>query len=68
MLQRGADESLRPPSVSVFSKSKAGAKENGLTTAELDESTKVKAEAKYWNFYDLHGDADPDAQGQASFN
>jgi pre-mRNA-processing factor 39 len=54
--------------VSVYSKTRAGHKENGLTLAELDDATKVKAEAKYWNYYDLHGDANPEAQGTAGFN
>ncbi|KEZ44631.1 hypothetical protein SAPIO_CDS3674 [Scedosporium apiospermum] len=61
-------ETFGPPSVSVYSKTRAGNKENGLTLAELDDATKVKAEAKYWTYYDLHGDVSPDAQGPASFN
>lgn len=56
-----------PPSVSVYSKSRAG-KETGLALAELDDATKAKAEAKYWTYYDLHGDANPEAQGPASFD
>lgn len=53
--------------MSVYSKSRAG-KETGLALAELDDATKAKAEAKYWSYYDLHGDANPDAQGPASFD
>lgn len=52
--------------MSVYSKSGPGQKENGL--AELDDATKAKAEAKYWSYYDLHGDANQEAQGPASFD
>lgn len=60
--------SCSPPSVSMYSKSRPGHKETGLALAELDEATKAKAEAKYWSYYDLHGDVDPDAQGPAGFD
>lgn len=54
--------------MSVYSKSGPGQKENGLALAELDDATKDKAEAKYRSYYDLHGDANPEAQGPASFD
>ncbi|KAL2107412.1 hypothetical protein VUR80DRAFT_5270 [Thermomyces stellatus] len=79
LLQRGGKDSMKklllldretfgPPSVSVYSKSSRAGKETGLALAELDESTKAKAEAKYWTYYDLHGDPNPEAQGPASFH
>ena len=57
-----------PPSVSVYSKTRAGHKDTGLALAELDDATKAKAEAKYWSYWDLHGDVSPEAQGPASFD
>lgn len=53
--------------MSAYSKSGPGQKD-GAALAELDDATKAKAEAKYWSYYDLHGDANPEAQGPASFD
>jgi len=51
-----------------LSKAKLGAKENGIAHVEMDEATKVKAEGRFFSFYQLHMEPDPDAQGPASFN
>jgi pre-mRNA-processing factor 39 len=58
----------RPSSISTLSKDASGATENGTGVSELNEATKFKAEAKYLNFYQLHADPDPAAQGTAPFN
>ncbi|MBE3043469.1 hypothetical protein IMZ48_13035 [Candidatus Bathyarchaeota archaeon] len=52
----------------MYSKTRAGHKDTGLALAELDDATKAKAEAKYWSYWDLHGDVSPEAQGPASFD
>ncbi len=58
----------RPQSVSAISKAKPGAKENGVAFGELDESSLLKAESRFFSYYQLHTDPDPNAQGNASFN
>lgn len=45
-----------------------GLKENGAAQAELDETSKQKAEARYVHFYETHGEPDPNAQGNVDFN
>ncbi len=48
---------------------KESAKENGgAPYVELDDVTRMKAEAKYFSYYELFGDPDPEAQGSASFS
>lgn len=55
----------RPASVS---KDKFIAKENGQPLGELDEATRLKAEAHYFNFFEFFGEADPKATGVAEFH
>ncbi|KAK3355028.1 hypothetical protein B0H65DRAFT_535788 [Neurospora tetraspora] len=57
-----------PQSISVITKAKLGGKENGVAMGELDEPTRQKAETRFYSFYQLHMDPDPNAQGPASFN
>ena len=60
---------IRPPSVTESAKQRLASKENGLPpVGELDPATRQKAEARYFNFYELWVDPDPEAQGAASFN
>ncbi|KAK1754966.1 hypothetical protein QBC47DRAFT_205223 [Echria macrotheca] len=61
-------ELFGPRSVSAMNKAKLGAKENGMAHIEMDEATRVKAEGRFFTFYQLHLEPDPDAQGPASFN
>lgn len=56
----------RPHSVSFAGRIKQG-KEIG-SLQELDDGTRVKAEGRFYSFYELHHDPDPNAQGQADFN
>ncbi|KAJ2903151.1 uncharacterized protein MKZ38_010283 [Zalerion maritima] len=53
-------ELLGPPSVSIL-------KGKGVVD-ELDEATQLKAETKYFKFYEYFGEPDPNAQGAASFS
>ncbi|KAK0667589.1 hypothetical protein QBC41DRAFT_278596 [Cercophora samala] len=55
-----------PPSVSLAAKSKDG-KENGVVP-ELDPASRLKAEGRFYNYYELHADPDENAQGLADFN
>jgi pre-mRNA-processing factor 39 len=57
----------RPQSVSILSKSGAG-KENGAIPGELDEASRLKAESRFFSYYQLQRDPDPDAQGPAPFH
>jgi len=66
VLTDGACDS--PASVSAFGPSRAGLKDMGAPLGELDEATRQKAEARYFSFYELYVDPDPDAQGTASFS
>ncbi|KAJ9157863.1 Pre-mRNA-processing factor 39 [Pleurostoma richardsiae] len=61
-------ELFGPPSVSALSKARAGSKENGLALGELDEATRQKAESRYYSFYELYADPDPNAQGPATYH
>jgi pre-mRNA-processing factor 39 len=54
--------------VAAVSKLKSNAKENGLQPGELDEASKLKAEAHYYSYYMLETDPDQEAQGNATFN
>lgn len=58
----------RPASVATLYKSGDSAKENGAPRGELDEASRAKAEARYWNFYEVYAEPDPEAQGTADFN
>lgn len=51
-----------------MSKDKFSAKENGVPLGELDEATRLKAEARYFSFYDLYTEPDPKATGLAEFD
>jgi pre-mRNA-processing factor 39 len=55
-----------PQSVSPITKAKLSKEGAGLP--ELDEATRVKAERTFYNYYQLHMDPDPNAQGPASFD
>lgn len=59
---------LSPSSISVLSRAKHRAKENGIAPSDMDEATRQKAEAKYLNYYELYQEANPDAQGVAPFH
>lgn len=54
-----------PQSVSILSK--AG-KENGAALPELDEASRLKAESRFFSYYQLQRQPDADAQGPAPFN
>lgn len=54
-----------PQSVSTLSQA---SKENGAALGELDEATRLKAESRFFSYYQLQRDPDPDAQGPAPFN
>lgn len=70
MLEAPQDMALicyrRPQSVSVITKAKQSKESSG--TPELDEATRFKAERRFYSFYELHMDPDPNAQGPASFD
>ncbi len=69
MLEWEANYIHSPSSVSLFAKEqKTGTKENGAPFAELDEDTRLKAEARYFSYYELFADPDPNAQGPAIFS
>jgi len=57
-----------PQSTSAIAKSKLGARENGAPLVELDDATRSKAESRFYSYYQLHMEPDPNAQGPASFN
>ncbi|KAJ4297135.1 hypothetical protein N0V88_004053 [Collariella sp. IMI 366227] len=59
-------ELFGPPSVSLITKAKLSKEGSGIP--ELDEATRAKAERRFYNYYELHTDPDPDAQGPASFD
>ncbi|KAL2017891.1 hypothetical protein VTK56DRAFT_1547 [Thermocarpiscus australiensis] len=59
-------ELFGPQSVSPITKAKHTKEFGGLP--ELDEATRLKAERRFYNYYELHTDPDPNAQGPASFN
>ncbi len=41
---------------------------NGTSPPELDDATRQRAESHFYNYYQLHVDPDPNAQGQAPYN
>jgi pre-mRNA-processing factor 39 len=43
-------------------------KENGSAAGELDEAARRKAETRFYSYYQLFTDPDPNAQGPASFH
>lgn len=51
-----------------ISKDKFAAKDNGLPVGELDAATRQKAEARYFNYYELYAEPDPKATGTADFH
>ncbi|KAK3362226.1 hypothetical protein B0T25DRAFT_561310 [Lasiosphaeria hispida] len=61
-------ELFGPQSVSVITSIKFGIKENGAALGELDEATHLKAESRFFSYYQLHMDPDPNAQGPAIFH
>ncbi|KAK3394138.1 hypothetical protein B0H63DRAFT_460151 [Podospora didyma] len=60
-------ELFGPQSVSDITKAKLGG-ENGFAIGELDEASRIKAESRFYNYYELFIDPDPNAQGPANFN
>ncbi|KAK0703279.1 hypothetical protein B0T26DRAFT_756839 [Lasiosphaeria miniovina] len=56
-----------PQSVSRLTRAKFRKDINGLPVGGLDEATRVRAEKRYYNFYELHRDPDPNAEGPAPF-
>ncbi|KAF4974039.1 hypothetical protein FZEAL_9011 [Fusarium zealandicum] len=61
-------EIFGPSSVAKLSHGADGLKENGAALGELDDASKQRAEARYLHFYEIHGEPDPEAQGNADFN
>ncbi|KAK0617880.1 hypothetical protein B0T17DRAFT_314168 [Bombardia bombarda] len=62
-------EIFGPHSVAVAKANKKGS--NGIAPTplgELDEATRVKAGSRFYSYYQLHTDPDPNAQGSAPFN
>lgn len=55
-----------PQSVSLITKAKQSKDAAGV--AGLDEATRIKAERRFYNYYELHTDPDPNAQGPADFD
>ncbi|KAF3344910.1 hypothetical protein VD0002_g8985 [Verticillium dahliae] len=77
LLQRGGKDAMKqfllvdrevfgPSSISKLSP--PNAKENGAGSADLDAATNAKAEARFFNYYQLHGELDVERQGNVSFN
>lgn len=60
-----ANRSNRPSSVANISNH---GQENGAHRGDLDAASKKKAELKALTFFELHAEADPEAQGPAEFN
>ncbi|EHA58311.1 pre-mRNA-processing factor 39 [Pyricularia oryzae 70-15] len=58
-------EMYGPTSISLAGK--AG-KENGAAAPEVDEATRLKAEARHYSFYQLHAEPGHEEQGTAMFN
>jgi pre-mRNA-processing factor 39 len=61
----GANREHRPQSVSQITKAKQSKDSSGVP--ELDEATRLKAEKRFYAYYELHMDPNPNAQGPASF-
>ncbi|KAK3383216.1 hypothetical protein B0T24DRAFT_519426 [Lasiosphaeria ovina] len=61
-------EIFGPQSISTITKAKLSKDSNGLPVGELDDATRLKAESRFYNYYELHMDPDPNAQGNASFH
>lgn len=55
-----------PQSVSFIAKAKQS--KEGAGTAELDDATRGKAERRFYSYYELYTDPDPNAQGAADFD
>lgn len=55
----------RPQSVSVLSRSGVG--KDSLALGELDEATRLKAEGRFFSYYQLQRDPDPNALGPIAF-
>ncbi|KAH7022545.1 hypothetical protein EDB80DRAFT_694990 [Ilyonectria destructans] len=79
LVQRGDKDSMKvflqvdremfgPPSVAKLSNGAESAKENGAAQGELDDASKRRAEARFLQFFETHGEPDPNAQGTADFN
>ncbi|KAH7137161.1 hypothetical protein B0J13DRAFT_559059 [Dactylonectria estremocensis] len=79
LVQRGDKDSMKvflqvdtemfgPPSVAKLSKGGENAKENGAARGELDEGSMRRAETRFLQFFEVHGEPDPNAQGNADFN
>lgn len=65
---RDANPHCSPQSVSTAAKLKTGGKENGVVLGEIDEASRARAESRFFSYFQLHVDPDPNAQGPASFN
>lgn len=61
-------ELFGPQSILTVGKSKLGGKENGVPLGELDDATRPKAESRFFSYYQLHMEPDPNAQGPANFH
>jgi pre-mRNA-processing factor 39 len=59
-------ELFGPQSVSIITKAKQSKESVGLPA--LDDATRPKAERRFYNYYELHTDPDPNAQGPANFD
>lgn len=45
-----------------------GPKDVDMSVGELDEASRQKAELRFFNYYQLYIEPDPNAQGPASFH
>jgi pre-mRNA-processing factor 39 len=59
-------ELFGPQSVSLITKAKQSKESAGLPA--LDDATRPKAERRFYNYFELHTDPDPNAQGPANFD
>ncbi|KAK3329400.1 hypothetical protein B0H66DRAFT_540905 [Apodospora peruviana] len=57
-----------PHSVSIAAKTHQYAKENSGGLTDLDDDSRIKAESRFYSFYQLYTAPDPNAQGAASFH
>lgn len=63
---QGVNSRHSPQSVSVITKARQNKDGAGLPV--LDEESRLKAERRFYSYYELHVNPDPNAQGPASFD